>query len=82
MKHRELKDTELKIKKEIEELFCKPVIVSKDDMDKFQQKEMKKTRHVKITWYDWLTNYIPDPIRKSVGGFKDKVVSLFKTNSP
>ena len=51
-------------------------------MDKFQQKEMKKTRHVKITWYHWLTNYIPDPIRKSVGGFKDKVVSLFKTNSP
>ena len=82
MKHRELKDTELKIKKEIEELFCKSIIVSKDDMDEFQQKEMKKTRHVKITWYDWLTNYIPDPIRKSVGGFKDKVVSLFNTNSP
>ena len=81
MKHRELKDTELKIKKGIEELFCKSIIVSKDDMDKFQQKEMKKTRHVKITWYDWLTNYIPDPIRKSVGGFKDKVVCLFKANS-
>ena len=31
---------------------------------------------------DDLDNYIPDPIRKSVGGFKDKVVSLFKTNTP
>ena len=30
----------------------------------------------------WLVNYIPDPIRKSVGGFKDKLVSLFKTNTP
>ena len=30
----------------------------------------------------WLVNYIPDTIRKSVGGFKDKLVSLFKTNTP
>ena len=30
----------------------------------------------------WLVNYIPEPIRKSVGGFKDKVISLFKTNTP
>ena len=35
-----------------------------DDMDKFEQREMKK-------------------IRKSVDGFKDKIVlSLFKTNTP
>ena len=24
-------------------------------------------------WYEWLTNYIPGPIRKIIGGFKDKV---------
>ena len=34
------------------------------------------------TWYDLLTNYIPESIRKSVSGFKDKIVSRFKTNTP
>ena len=29
-----------------------------------------------------LINYIPEPIRKIARGFKDKVVSLFKTNTP
>ena len=51
-------------------------------MDKLEQKEMKKIRSTKITWYDWLINYIPESIRKSVGGFNDKVISLFKTNTP
>ena len=32
-----------------------------DDMDKFEEKEMKKIRPVKNTWYDWLIN-IPEPI--------------------
>ena len=49
-------------------------------MDKFDQKEMKKIRQIKNTWYDWLT--VPEPIRKSVGGLKDKVISLFKKNTP
>ena len=47
LKDRELKDRELKIKKEIEELFFKLMIVSLDDMDKFEQKEMKKIRSIK-----------------------------------
>ena len=51
-------------------------------MDKCEEKEMKKIRPIKNTWYDWLINYNPEPIRKSVGGFKDKVISLFKTNTP
>ena len=34
------------------------------------------------TWYDWLINYIPDSIRKIVGGFRNKSVSLFNTNIP
>ena len=50
--------------------------------DKFEQKEMKKIRPVKNTWYDWLINCIPKPIRKSIGGFKDKIVIVFKTNTP
>ena len=29
-----------------------------------------------------MVNYVPEPIRISVSGFKDKVVSLFKTNTP
>ena len=64
LKDRELKDIEVKIKGEIEELFFKPIIVSIDDMDKFEQKEMKKKRPVKNTWYDWLINYIPGSIKK------------------
>ena len=51
--------------------------VSIDDMDKFGQKEMKKSRPIKNTWHDSLINYIPDSIRKSVGGcFKDKILIL------
>ena len=82
MKDRELKVREVKIKREIKELFLKPIIMSSDDMDKFEQKEMKKIRPVKNILYDWLINYIPEPIRKIVGGFKNKIVSLFKTNTP
>ena len=51
-------------------------------MDKFKQKEMKRIRPTNNTWYDWLINFIPEAIRKSVGGFKDKTASLFKTNTP
>ena len=47
-----------------------------------KKKDTKKIRPVKNTWYDWLINYIPESIRKSVGGFEDKIVSLFKTNTP
>ena len=51
-------------------------------MDKFEEKEMKKKRAIKNIWYDWLISYIPEPIRKSVGGFKDTFTSFFKTNTP
>ena len=63
-------------------MFSKPVMVSVDNMDKFEQKAMKKIRPIKNTWYDWLINYIPDPIRTSEDGFKYKTLSLFKTNTP
>ena len=39
LKDGELKDRELKIKKGIEALFFKQIIVSIDDMDKFEQKK-------------------------------------------
>ena len=50
-------------------------------MDKFEQKEMNEIWSFKSTQYDWLINYIPEPIRKSLDGFKDKIVSLFKTDT-
>ena len=62
LKDRELKDREVKIKKEIEELFFKPIIVSIDEMDKFEQKEMKKIRPNKNSLYDWLISHIPELI--------------------
>ena len=83
LKNRELKDREVKIKREIGKLFFKPIIVSKDDMDRFEKKkEMKKIKPIKNTWHDWLVNYIPESIRKSVSGFKDKIVSPLETNAP
>ena len=51
-------------------------------MDKFKRKEIRKKRPIKTTWYDWFINHIFEPLRKTVGSFKDKVVSLFKTNTP
>ena len=37
-----------------------------ENMDRLEDEEIKKLRPVKNTWYDWLINYIPKPIRKSV----------------
>ena len=81
LKDSELKNREAKIIKEIE-LFFKLIFVSIDDIDNFEQKEMRKVRPIKNIWYDWLINYIPEPIRKSVDDFQDKVNSLCKTKSP
>ena len=52
LKDKELKDREVEIKREIGEPFFKPIIVSIDDIDKFEQKEKKKTSSIKNTWYD------------------------------
>ena len=60
MKDKELKDMEVKIKRGIEEIFFKQMIVPIDDMNKLEQKEMKKIRPIKNTLYDCLINYIPD----------------------
>ena len=40
-KDRELKDRDLKIKREIEELFFKPITMSIDDMDKTEGNKAK-----------------------------------------
>ena len=51
-------------------------------MNRFGKKEMKKIRPIKNTCSDSLINYIPEHIRKSVDGFKDKIVNPFKTKTP
>ena len=68
-----MKDREITITKVIEELFIK-LIIANINKDRFEEEEMKKIRPIKNTWYDWLINCIPKPIRKSV--------SVFKTNTP
>ena len=40
LQERELKEWEVKITREIEELLFKPIIVSIDDMNKFEEKEI------------------------------------------
>ena len=42
LKDKELKDREVKIKREIEELFFKLIVVSIDDMNNFEEKEIRK----------------------------------------
>ena len=67
LKDRELKYRKEKIKKEIEKLFHKPIIMFKDDMHKFQKPEMKKIRPVIIDWFDGL-------IKQNVMGKKPKII--------
>ena len=58
LEERELNSRDVKVKIQIEELFSKPIVVSLDTMDNFEQKEIKKIRPIKNTWYDWLIGYI------------------------
>lgn len=50
LRGRELKDRELKIESEPEELFFERIFLSIDDMNKFEQKQMKKKIPIKNTW--------------------------------
>ena len=46
LKDIELKDRQERIKREVEELFYKLIIMSKDDMGKSEEQEMKKIRPI------------------------------------
>ena len=81
MKDSELKDREKKLKKRWKNYFLNRLLCLKMIWIGLKKKEMK-IRPIKNAWYDWLINYIVEPIRNSVGGLKDKIVSLFKTNTP
>ena len=54
--------------KKNEKPFFKPIIMSKDDMDKFEEKELRKERRIArnscYDWYNWSINYIPKAMKK------------------
>ena len=54
LKDKELKDGEEKIKRKIEEVYRNTITGSNNDMDKFEQQEMKKIRPIKKYWFDRL----------------------------
>ena len=45
-------------------------------MDRFKINE--RIRPIINTWYDWLINYIPEPIRKGTGAFQNKILSFLR----
>ena len=55
----ELKDKEVKVKREIEELFLNRLLCLKMILISLEKKEMKKIKPIKNTCYDWLINFIP-----------------------
>ena len=67
LKDREMKDREEKVIREIEELFHKITVMSKDDMDKFEEQEMKKIRQILKKWYDQL-------VKQSLMGKNQKII--------
>ena len=82
MKDQKISNREVKIKRKAEGLFFNSIIVSIDGADKFEEMKIIKIRLTKNTGHDWLINHIPQSIRKGTGSFKDKFISLFKTNTP
>ena len=56
-----------KIKKRLEKLFHKLIIMSKDDMDKFEEEEMKNIRPIIRNWFDQL-------IKQNMMGKKPKTI--------
>ena len=67
LKDTELKDRKEKMKREVEELLHQPIIVSKDDMDQSKEQEMKKGRRS-------ITKLLDQLINNNVLGKKPKIV--------
>ena len=64
LRHQKYKNKQLKNSTlELENNF-KPINICINDMDKFEKKELTKKRtFTKTTSYEWLINYIPEPIK-------------------
>ena len=62
----------------------RPRQLSSQEMDIFEQWEMRKNRPVVMStlndWYDWLVNHVPKTIKDNASGafktFKDKIMGL------
>ena len=52
LKNKELKNRKEKLKRKIDELYYKPITLSKDDMDKSEEEETEKWGQLKNNWYD------------------------------
>ena len=50
-------------------------------MNKFEKKTKKRafTNNTWYYWYDCLINYIPEPIKETMGRIKDQIMDLFRT---
>ena len=77
---------EKKIKREIEELFCKPIIVPKDKMDNSEEQIMRQVRPIKKNWFGPLIKQtmVREKKPKILGDkLKDKIIrdiwTLFET---
>ena len=81
MKDREWKESEVKLKRELEELFFKPIIVYRWYRSVWRKRN-EENKGNENTWCDWLNNYIPEPVRKNASCFKDKVISIFNRDTP
>ena len=62
-----IKDQKMKEFKNGEPLF-KQMIISKDEMKNWKKEELKKRQIIKNSWFDWLINYVLNPI-KNCGWF-------------
>ena len=76
MSNRELKDRKEKIKRGIRKLFYMSIIVAKDNVDKFEEQEIKKIRAIKQSVMQKKSKIIIDKL-------KDKIINniwiLFET---
>ena len=78
---RELKDRKEKTKREIEELLYKPLIISKDDIDKFEEQELKRIRPIITKHLEWLINENVMEKKPEIIGdkLKDKIIRNIRT---
>ena len=60
----------------------KTINTSINDIGNVLKKELTKnrafTKNTWHNWYDWLINYIPEPIKKTVRGVENQIIGLLK----
>ena len=67
------------MEREIEKLFFKPIMVSKNDMDKFEEQEIKKIRRIKRNCFDRLIkqNVMRKKSKIIIDKLKYKIINLW-----